>query len=160
MPENFTIYGNTKTEKYESLIIQLRYLVEGEKDIIANLSNCSSIIKYGFDFFWVGFYLVKQHELVLGPFQGTVACSRIQKGKGVCGKAWEIEKTILVDDVTTFPGHIACSNQSKSEIVIPIKDKNNTIVCVLDIDDDKYGSFDETDQIYLEQICTMIGLWF
>lgn len=160
MAEELTISGNTKKEKYISLVPQIAALTEGEGDLIANLSNVGSALKYGMSFFWVGFYFVKGEELVLGPFQGTVACTRIKKGKGVCGTCWEIQKTIIVDDVDKFPGHIACSSASKSEIVIPVFNSKNQIVAVLDIDDDKYESFDEVDQLYLEEICKRVGSWF
>ncbi len=160
MAEELITAGNTKKEKYESLLPQIHALIEGEKDLIANLSNISAALKQTFNFFWVGFYLVKQNELVLGPFQGTIACTRIQKGKGVCGTCWENGKTIIVPDVDAFPGHIACSNSSRSEIVIPIFDINKAIVGVLDVDSDVLNDFDETDQIYLEKLCGEIGKLF
>ena len=156
MADNLLVSGNTKQEKYSSLIPQIKALVEGEKDVIANLANISSAIKYGMNFFWVGFYLVKENELVLGPFQGTLACTRIALGKGVCGTAWKNKEVILLDDVDQFPGHIACSSDSKSEIVLPIYDKNKNVVAVLDIDDDKYATFDETDKTFLTEITTIV----
>ena len=156
MADNLLVSGNTKQEKYSSLIPQIKALVEGEKDVIANLANISSAIKYGMNFFWVGFYLVKENELVLGPFQGTLACTRIALGKGVCGTAWKNKEVILLDDVDQFPGHIACSSDSKSEIVLPIYDKNKNVVAVLDIDDDKYATFDETDKTFLTGITTIV----
>jgi L-methionine (R)-S-oxide reductase len=157
MAEELITTGNTKKEKYESLLPQIHALIEGENDLVANLSNISAALKQTFNFFWVGFYLVKQNELVLGPFQGTIACTRIQKGKGVCGTTWENGKTIIVPDVDAFPGHIACSNASRSEIVIPIFDTKNKIVGVLDVDSDVLDDFDEIDRIYLEKLCQRIG---
>ena len=156
MSEEITISGSTKEEKYSSLLPQLKALVEGEADVIANLANITAVIKQTFGFYWVGFYLVKKNELVLGPFQGTLACTRIALGKGVCGTAWKEAKTIIVDDVDKFPGHIACSSASKSEIVVPIFNKMKEVVAVLDLDDDVYASFDETDKLNLEQIASLI----
>lgn len=160
MAENIVISGETKEEKYQSLLPQIKSLVEGETDLIANLSNISSAIKYSMNFFWVGFYMVKNNELVLGPFQGTVACTRIKKGKGVCGTAMEHQQTIIVEDVDKFPGHIACSSASKSEIVVPVFNTANQLCAVLDVDDDNYASFTETDKIYLEEICRIAGKLF
>lgn len=160
MAEELITAGNTKKEKYESLLPQIHALIEGETDSIANLSNISAALKQTFNFFWVGFYLVKQNELVLGPFQGTIACTRIQKGKGVCGTSWQNEKTIIVPDVDAFPGHIACSNASRSEIVVPIYDTKNNIVGVLDVDSDLLNDFDETDKNYLEKLCGIVGNLF
>ena len=120
MSDSIAISGETKEEKYLSLVPQIKALLEGETDLIANLSNITSAIKYGMDFFWVGFYFVKNDELVLGPFQGTVACTRIKNGTGVCGACMQKQETIVVDDVDAFPGHIACSSLSRSEIVIPV----------------------------------------
>lgn len=160
MAEELITAGNTKKEKYESLLPQIHALIEGEKDLIANLSNISAALKQTFNFFWVGFYILKQNELVLGPFQGTIACTRIQKGKGVCGTCWENGKTIIVPDVDAFPGHIACSNASRSEIVVPLFDTKNNMVGVLDVDSDVLDDFDETDRIYLEKLCEMIYVFF
>ena len=160
MAEELITSGNTKKEKYESLLPQIYALIEGERDHVANLSNISAALKQTFNFFWVGFYLVKQNELVLGPFQGTIACTRIQKGKGVCGTSWENKETIIVPDVDAFPGHIACSNASRSEVVVPIYDTKNNIVGVLDVDSDVLNDFDETDKIYLEKLCEMVGKSF
>lgn len=157
MAEELITSGNTKKEKYESLLPQIHALIEGERDLVANLSNISAALKQTFNFFWVGFYLVKQNELVLGPFQGTIACTRIHRGKGVCGTSWENGETIIVPDVDAFPGHIACSNASRSEIVVPIYDTKNNIVGVLDVDSDVLDDFDEVDQIYLEKLCQRIG---
>lgn len=144
-----------KVEKYETLIPQIKGLVKGEEDLVANLANVSSALKYGMNFFWVGFYLVKGNQLVLGPFQGPVACTRIDFGKGVCGQAWEKNQHIVVKDVDEFPGHIACSSESKSEIVLVAR-KNEDVFAVLDIDSDSVGSFDDVDIRYLSQIVSMI----
>ncbi len=144
-----------KKEKYEILIPQVKALVEGEKDLIANLSNIMSALKYGMNFFWVGVYFIKENELVLGPFQGLVACTRIAKGKGVCGTSWRTEETIIVRNVDEFPGHIACSSDSKSEIVLPVF-KDGKVAGVLDVDSKKFADFDETDAYYLEQITLLI----
>jgi L-methionine (R)-S-oxide reductase len=152
MAEDLIVSGTTKEEKYRSLVSQVNALVQGEKDLIANLSNICAAIKYGMNFFWVGFYIVKENELVLGPFQGPVACTRIKQGKGVCGTAWQKKETIIVEDVDKFPGHISCSSQSRSEIVIPGFNKNAEVIFVLDVDDDKYSTFDKTDGDFLSQI--------
>jgi L-methionine (R)-S-oxide reductase len=144
-----------KKERYETLIPQVKALVEGETDIIANLANIMAALKYGMDFFWVGMYFVKNNELVLGPFQGPVACVRIAKGKGVCGTSWEKEESITVKNVDEFQGHIACSTESKSEIVIPIY-KNGKVTAVLDVDSDKLAFFDKVDDKYLKQVAELI----
>jgi GAF domain-containing protein len=157
MAESITVKGNTKEEKYQSLIPQVRALIADETDTIANISNIVAALKYGMDWFWVGIYFVKEDELVLGPFQGPVACTRIGFGKGVCGTAWKEKRTIIVDDVESFPGHIACSSLSKSEIVVPLIDKNETVVLVLDVDSEHYSTFDKTDQKYLEEIIGIAG---
>lgn len=163
MSETITIHGTTKEEKYISLIPQLQSLVEGETDVIANIATIVAALKFAMDnFLWVGVYFVKQQkegstkELVLGPFQGPIACTRIAYGKGVCGKAWETKQTIIVDDVDTFPGHIACSSLSKSEIVVPVM-KNGEVVLVLDIDSQLFAAFDNTDKQYLEKTGTIIA---
>ncbi len=156
MAESIIVSGITKKEKYESLIPQINALVEGESDLIANLSNIMSALKFPMDYLWVGIYFVKKEQLVLGPFQGPVACTRITYGKGVCGKCWELKKTIIVEDVEQFQGHIACSSLSKSEIVIPAFNKNGDVILVLDIDSEHLSNFDETDKIYLEQVITII----
>lgn len=145
----------SKKERYEMLIPQIKALVDGEPDLIANLANIVSALKYGMNFFWVGFYLVKDNELVLAPFQGPVACTRIAKGKGVCGASWHRGETIIVKNVDDFPGHIACSSLSKSEIVLPFFKENN-VAGVLDVDSDKLSDFDETDAHYLKQIISII----
>jgi len=151
-----------KAERYKSLIPQIQALVENETDVVANLSNIAAALRQTFNFFWVGFYLVRNNampagrqELVLGPFQGPIACTRIAFGKGVCGASWKEKKTILVPDVEKFPGHIACSSDSKSEIVLPAF-KNNEVALVLDVDSDKLNDFDQTDELYLKQIMTII----
>jgi L-methionine (R)-S-oxide reductase len=156
MSGKISILGSTKAEQYESLLPQIIGLIEGETDYIANLSNIMSALKFGMHFFWVGVYFVKETELVLGPFQGTVACTRIAFGKGVCGTSWKEKKTIVVEDVDQFPGHIACSSLSKSEIVLPAFDKNGNVVLVLDIDSEHQATFDETDKFYLEQLMRLI----
>lgn len=157
MAENLIIPTHaSKVEKYEALVPQIKSLISGEKDVIANLSNIMSALKYGMGYFWVGCYFVRNDELVLGPFQGTIACTRIKKGKGVCGKAWELNEVIIVDDVDKFPGHIACSSESKSEIVLPVCDANGNVLMILDVDSDQYSDFDEIDRKYLLQIIDII----
>lgn len=156
MAESLTITGTTKDERYQSLLPQVKALVEGESDVIANLCNVMSALKFGMEFFWVGIYAVKGNELVLGPFQGPVACTRIGFGKGVCGYAWQNKQAVIVEDVDKFPGHIACSSASRSEIVIPGFDSNGEVVFVLDVDSDQLADFDETDKKYLEQIVSII----
>lgn len=162
MAESFNVSGNTKREKYESLLPQINALIEGENDLIANLSNIMSALKFGMDFFWVGIYFVRpskneSFELVLGPFQGPVACTRIGFGKGVCGTAWKEKRTVIVDDVEKFPGHIACSSLSRSEIVLPAFDKNGDVSLILDVDSEQLGAFDETDKAFLELVMLLIG---
>ena len=155
MAEDLTISKGTKQEQYESIAQQIRGLLQGEDDLIANLANVAAALKSQFGWLWVGFYLVKNNELVLGPFQGPVACTRIAKGRGVCGKAWEQAATILVEDVNAFPGHIACSSLSQSEIVIPLI-KNGEVWGVLDVDSEQLSCFDTIDQQYLETIVSAI----
>lgn len=155
MAEDLKIITGNKAEQYDSLIPQVKGLLDGESDLVANLANIAAALKEQFGWFWVGFYLVKNDELVLGPFQGPVACTRIRKGRGVCGSSWEQQKTLIVPDVEKFPGHIACSSLSKSEIVVPVI-RNNEVVAVLDVDSDQYDQFDSTDQQYLEQIVSLI----
>ena len=145
-----------EVRSYSTLTKQLGSLIEGEQDRIANLANIAALIRQEFNWFWIGFYLVKSQELVLGPFQGPLACTRIGWGKGVCGTAWKDARTIRVEDVHEFPGHIACSPLSRSEIVVPIYD-NTEIVAVLDVDSDRIGHFTTTDQKGLEQIAELIG---
>ena len=139
MAEDLLIAKGTKEERYQSLLPQVRGLLEGETDLIANLANICGALKEQFDWLWIGFYLVKNGELVLGPFQGPVACTRIKKGKGVCGASWAQEKVLIVPDVEKFPGHIACSSLSRSEIVLPLFDQNKQVTGVLDIDSKEPG---------------------
>ena len=155
MAEDLQIIKGSKEEQYQSLIPQLKGLLEGETDDVANMANMVAALKEQFGWFWVGFYMVKNEELVLAPFQGPVACTRIKKGRGVCGTSWEKAQTLLVPDVEKFPGHIACSSLSKSEIVVPLI-RNGIVVGVLDVDSDAYNQFDETDKIYLEQIVNLL----
>jgi GAF domain-containing protein len=155
MADDLSIIAGTKKEQYESLIPQIKGLLEGETDLIANLANSIAALKEQFGWFWTGFYIVKNSELVLGPFQGPVACTRIKKGKGVCGTSWAEAKTLIVPDVEKFPGHIACSSLSKSEIVVPVI-RNKQVIAVLDVDSEHPDHFDSTDQYYLEQIIQMI----
>lgn len=152
MAEDLYISGGTKTEKYEALFPQVKALLEGEPDLIANLANVSAALKETFSFFWVGFYLVKDDWLVLGPFQGPVACTRISKGRGVCGTAWREARTLVVPDVDVFPGHIACSSLSRSEIVVPMKRSSGEVWGVLDIDSEALAQFDDVDVAYLEKM--------
>jgi L-methionine (R)-S-oxide reductase len=156
MAEDLTIIKGDKTDQYESLIPQIKSLLDGEPDLIANLANTIAALKEQFGWLWVGFYLVKNGELVLGPFQGPVACTRIRKGRGVCGTSWTEAKTLIVPDVEKFPGHIACSSLSKSEIVVPVI-RNKEVIAVLDVDSDTYNDFDKTDQYYLEQITNLVS---
>ena len=156
MAENLFIpETDNKEEIYKALIPQIDALIGNEKDLIANLANTAAALHQAFGFFWVGFYLVKEGELVLAPFQGPIACTRIKCGRGVCGTAWESAQTILVPDVEKFPGHIACNSASKSEIVIPLT-SDNKVIGVLDVDSDRLNDFDEIDKAYLEQICRTI----
>jgi len=156
MAEDLTILGETREEIYKSIIPQIQALIGSETDSTANLANIAAALKEAFGFFWVGFYLVKKDELVLGPFQCPVACTRILKGRGVCGTAWATAQTIIVDDVDAFPGHISCSSLSKSEIVVPLF-KNGEVIGVLDVDSKQLKDFDETDKIYLIQLCTWLS---
>jgi L-methionine (R)-S-oxide reductase len=156
MAEDLLIAKGTKEEQYQSLLPQIKGLLEGETDLIANLANVVAALKEQFDWLWVGFYLVKNDELVLGPFQGPVACTRIKKGKGVCGASWARAETLIVPDVESFPGHIACSSLSRSEIVIPMI-RNDKVVGVLDADSIKLNQYDNIDQKYLQQIIDLIN---
>lgn len=156
MTDSIFIADGTKQEQYESLLPQLKALFTAEPDIIANMANCSAAIKMQFNWLWVGFYVVKDNELVLGPFQGPIACTRIALGKGVCGTSWQQKQTLIVPDVNAFPGHIACSSLSKSEIVVPVFDKQKNVIAVLDIDSDKLNSFDEADALFLAQIVQLL----
>jgi len=157
MAEDLVIESGSKEEQYQSLLRQIVAVIDGEPDLYANLGNICAALKEQFGWLWVGFYMVKPSltgdgdELVLGPFQGPLACTRIRKGKGVCGTSWAEEKTIIVPDVEKFPGHIACSSKSKSEIVLPVI-RNNKVVAVLDIDSESLNTYDDTDRLYLEDL--------
>jgi len=162
MAETIIVSGTSRQEKYTSLLPQLKSLAE-EPDQYAALGNIISALKYGMNFFWAGLYIVKNTELVLGPFQGTVACTRIGFGKGVCGYAWKNKKTIILDDVNTFEGHIACSSESKSEIVLPVFNpqpptggEGRDVIMVLDVDSEHYAHFDSIDEKYLKEIVSII----
>lgn len=157
MAEDLSIIQGTKKEQYDALLPQIKALIEGEPDLIANLANICGALKEQFGWLWIGFYLVKEDELVLAPFQGPVACTRIKKGKGVCGTAWQKAETLIVPDVEKFPGHIACSSLSRSEIVVPII-VNDEVKGVLDVDSVLLNDFDETDKKYLEAIVRMIEI--
>lgn len=159
MAEDLHISQGTKHEQYQQLLPQIKSLVEGETNLVANLANITAALQQTFQFFWVGFYFVENDVLVLGPFQGPIACTRIAFGKGVCGSSWKNQSTLLVPNVEEFPGHIACSSLSKSEIVIPII-KQGVVCAVLDIDSDKLNDFDQTDQLYLEKLCQWISELF
>ncbi len=152
MAEEIILEKGNKETVYSSLIPQIKALIGDEKDVIANFANVSAALKQTFDFLWVGFYIVKEDELVLGPFQGPIACTRIQLGNGVCGTAWKQNKNILVDDVDAFPGHIVCSSLSKSEIVLPIM-KDDKVFAILDIDSIELATFDAIDELYLNSLC-------
>ncbi len=156
MAEDLHIIQGSKEEQYLTLIPQIKGLLSGETNLVANLANTAAALKEQFGWFWVGFYLVDQNELVLGPFQGPVACTRIQKGRGVCGTSWAEAKTLIVPDVEKFPGHIACSSLSKSEIVVPLV-KDGVVWGVLDVDSSDYDQFDTTDQQYLESIVSILN---
>ena len=155
MAENLIISVGNKEQQYQTLFPQIESLLAGENDTIANMANVAAALKQTFNFFWVGFYIVKDDMLVLAPFQGPIACTRIRYGKGVCGTAWKETATQNVPDVDLFPGHIACNSDSKSEIVVPVI-RDGKVVAVLDIDSDELNSFDETDAVYLEKICRLI----
>ena len=156
MSEDLLIITGNKEEQYKTLLPQIKALIEGEPDLIANLANITGALKEQFNWLWVGFYLVKNDELVLGPFQGPVACTRIKKGKGVCGASWAKAQTLIVPDVEKFPGHIACSSLSRSEIVVPII-RNNKVIGVLDVDSIELDQYDNIDQDYLEQVTELIN---
>ncbi len=155
MAEDLHIIQGTKEAQYQQLIPQIKGLLEGETDLVANLGNIAAALKEQFRWWWVGFYVVRDGELVLGPFQGPVACTRIRKGRGVCGTAWAEAATIIVPDVELFPGHIACSSASRSEIVVPVI-RNGEVVAVLDADSEFAGNYNETDQRFLEEIIALI----
>jgi GAF domain-containing protein len=155
MTHDLQTVNGTKAEQYENIILQIKGLLEGEPDLTANLANIAAALKEQFGWWWIGFYLVKGDELVLGPFQGPVACTRIRKGRGVCGTSWEQAKTLLVPDVEKFPGHIACSSASKSEIVVPVI-RNGEVWGVIDADSEHPAHFDETDHHYLEIVASLV----
>jgi L-methionine (R)-S-oxide reductase len=156
MAEQLTISQSTdKGERYSALIPQIKSLVDGEKDVVANLSNIAAALKQTMNFFWVGFYLVKGNQLVLGPFQGPIACTRIDSGRGVCGTSWKEKRAIIVPNVDEFPGHIACSGDSKSEIVLPAF-KNGEVALVLDVDSNALNDFDGTDQHHLQAVMGIV----
>lgn len=156
MAESLFISNGTKEEQYKELLPQIKALLTGETNCTANLANAVAALKMTFDFFWVGFYTVENNELVLGPFQGPIACTRIAKGKGVCGTSWEKKETIVVPDVDAFPGHIACNSASRSEIVVPVL-KNGEVVAVLDVDSDRLNDFDAVDATALNELCQWLG---
>jgi len=156
MAEDLSIVKGSKEEQYTSLLPQIESLLLGENDLVANLANVAAALKEQFNFFWVGFYLVKNDELVLGPFQGPVACTRIKKGRGVCGTSWNLGESLIVPDVEQFPGHIACSSLSKSEIVLPMK-KKGVVVGILDVDSERLNHFDEIDEYHLQLIVNLIN---
>jgi GAF domain-containing protein len=158
MAEEIHLIHASKEEQYLSLLPQIEGLIAGETDLTANLANVCAALKAQFNFFWVGFYVVKGDELVLGPFQGPVACTRIAKGRGVCGQAWQQKNVLLVPNVDAFPGHIACSSLSKSEVVIPLFGTNGEVKAVLDVDSDCLNDFDEIDVTYLSKLCTLISV--
>ncbi|OQP50452.1 diguanylate cyclase [Niastella yeongjuensis] len=155
MAEDLSIVQGTKEEKYQSVIPQIKALIEGEPDLVANLANIVAALMEQFGWLWIGFYLVKENQLVLAPFQGPVACTRIKKGRGVCGTSWEKAETIVVADVEKFPGHIACSSKSRSEIVVPVI-RDNKVMGVLDVDSEQLAAFDETDKQFLEEIVNLV----
>ncbi|MBX9734941.1 MAG: GAF domain-containing protein [Chitinophagaceae bacterium] len=157
MAEDLYVIEGTKEEQYKALIPQIKALLEGEPDIVANMANMVAALKQQFNWLWAGFYIVRGNELVLGPFQGPIACTRIKKGKGVCGTSWADQKTLIVPDVDQFPGHIACSSLSKSEIVLPVI-RNHEVVAVLDVDSIAYNSFDEIDSTYLSELLELIDI--
>lgn len=157
MAEDLLIAQGTKQEQYEAILPQIKGLLTGETDLVANLANVAAALKEQFGWFWVGFYMVKNDQLVLGPFQGPVACTRINKGRGVCGTSWASKETLIVPDVEKFPGHIACSSLSRSEIVVPLM-VNGEVAGVLDVDSAELDTFDETDKKYLEEIVAIIPL--
>ncbi|NBN98661.1 MAG: GAF domain-containing protein [Flavobacteriia bacterium] len=156
MSENLFVHTGPKNEKYQTLLQQIPSLLDPHVDVVANMANIAAALKETFGFFWVGFYRVHGETLVLGPFQGPLACTKIPKGKGVCGAAWETSSTLVVNNVHEFPGHIACSEFSKSEIVVPVL-RSGKVLAVLDIDSDEFATFDEIDQNYLEKICTCLS---
>lgn len=157
MAENLIVSEGNKEQQYQTLLPQIESLLAGEPDATANMANVAAALKQTFNFFWVGFYVVKEEMLVLAPFQGPIACTRIRFGKGVCGTAWKETRTLIVPDVDLFPGHIACSSDSRSEIVVPVI-REGKVVAVLDIDSDELNSFDQVDAVYLEKVCRLLSL--
>lgn len=155
MSEELQVISGAKQAQYESILPQIKSVVDAETDLVANLANVCACLKEQFGWLWVGFYLVKDGELVLGPFQGPLACTRIKKGKGVCGTSWDNQETIIVPDVNAFPGHIACSSKSLSEIVVPVI-RNGMVLAVLDVDSEDYNAFDATDKQYLEAMINFL----
>ena len=155
MSESIVIIEGSKRQKYESLLPQISAIITGETDLIANMANISSALKEQFNWWWVGFYLVRNDQLVLGPFQGPIACTRIKKGRGVCGSSWAENATLVVPDVNQFPGHIACSSVSQSEIVVPIH-ANGAVMAVLDVDSELLNHFDDEDRQYLERLINVL----
>ena len=161
MAEHLYLQASSRTERYTELYPQLQGLLSRETNLIANLANTAAALRWAFGFFWVGFYLVEGDQLVLGPFQGDIACTRIARGRGVCGTSWQTEKTLVVPDVDAFPGHIACSSSSRSEIVVPLRDVEGQIVGVLDIDSDQLSDFtEEVDRPALEEIAELLAPLF
>ena len=156
MAESIIVATGSKEEQYKALIPQIEALISGEPDLIANMANVAAVLKTQFDFFWVGFYRVVGESLVLGPFQGPIACTRISYGRGVCGTTWKEKKTLIVPDVDQFPGHIACSSLSKSEIVVPVM-QDGVVKAVLDVDSDKLDCFDETDAFFMEKLVSLLN---
>lgn len=157
MADNLIVSEGNKEQQYQTLLPQIESLLAGEPDVTANMANVAAALKQTFNFFWVGFYVVKEEMLVLAPFQGPIACTRIRFGKGVCGTAWKEARTLIVPDVDLFPGHIACSSDSRSEIVVPVI-REGKVVAVLDIDSDELNSFDQVDAVYLEKVCRLLSL--
>jgi GAF domain-containing protein len=160
MSEELTITGTVKEDRYKSLLPQIKALIEDETDLIAALANISAALTSAFKWLWTGFYLVKENQLVLGPFQGPIACARIDLGRGVCGTAWKENRTLIVPNVGEFPGHIACSSLSRSEIVVPVRDSRGTVVGVLDVDSEYPGYFDGTDADYLEETAKLLSKFY
>ena len=156
MTEELTIHNGSKAERYAELLPQIKAVIADEPDSIANMANIAAMLWQTFHWWWIGFYRVIDGELVLGPFQGPMACTRIRKGRGVCGTAWQEDQTQVVPDVDQFPGHIACSSASRSEIVVPIHDSQGQVTAVLDIDSAELGTFDDTDRLWLEQIAALL----
>jgi L-methionine (R)-S-oxide reductase len=156
MAEDLIKITGNKSEQYSALMPQIKALMGGESDAVANMANCCAALHETFAWLWVGFYIVKGDELVLGPFQGPVACTRIPLGKGVCGTSWKEARAVLVPNVEEFPGHIACSSRSKSEVVVPVL-KDGVVIAILDVDSETLGAFDDTDVTFLTELCTWIS---